>query len=177
MHPEPDDMTTHAALPADALANSADPADTPSDEPAFDPSAPPANPLTGVQVRIDPETVDEDGYVTLWNVAAATMDGKTELTRVLASKLLGFLCKQKCDFVFTSSTDAKYLDEWFERDHSLLYDWSPQSEKVDVVSQHAHVPAKALLRLLKDKKFNPTVNHNPRRADRVDWFTNQWCVG
>jgi len=177
MHPEPDDMTTNAALPADAPANSAEPAATSTDEPGFDPSAPPPNPLAGVEVRVDPETMDEDGFVTLWNVAAATMGGKTELARILASKLLGFLCKQKCDFVFASSTDAKYLDEWFERDQSLLYDWSPQSEKVDVVAQHAHVPAKALLRLLKDKKFNPTVNHNPRRADRVDWFTNQWCIG
>jgi hypothetical protein len=135
------------------------------------------DPLAQVTLRIDPETVDADGYVSIWNVAAATADGKTELARVLASKLLGFLCKQKCDFVFTSSTDAKYLDEWFERDPSLLYDWSSQSEKVDVVSQHAHVPASALLRLLKQKKFNPVANHNPRRADRVDWFSNQWCIG
>jgi hypothetical protein len=175
MHPEPDDMTTHAPLAADA--DSADTTTMSYDDSEFDPSAPPPDPLAGVQVRIDPETVDEDGFVTLWNVAAATMNGKTELTRVLASKLLGFLCKQKCDFVFVSSTDAKYLDEWFERDQSLLYDWSPQSEKVDVVSQHAHVPAKALLRLLKERKFSPTANHNPRRADRVDWFTNLWCVG
>jgi hypothetical protein len=177
MRPQSDDMTTDADLAADAAAHAAEPDANFSDESSFDPSAPPVDPLEGVEVCVDPETVDEDGFVTLWNVAAATMNGKTELTRVLASKLLGFLCKQKCDFVFTSSTDAKYLDEWFERDQSLLYDWSPQSEKVDVVAQHAHVPAKALLRLLKDKKFNPTVNHNPRRADRVDWFTNQWCIG
>ncbi len=177
MHPESDDMTTDAALAADAPADSADTAAASFDDPVFDPSAPPADPLEGVVVRVDPETVDEDGFVTIWNVAAATMDDRTELARVLASKLLGFLCKHKCDFVFASSTDVKYLDEWFERDQSLLYDWSPQSEKVDVVAQHANVPAKALLRFLKDKKFNPTANHNPRRADRVDWFTNLWCIG
>jgi hypothetical protein len=136
-----------------------------------------ADPLAGLSVRVDPETIDEDGYVSLWNVAAATMKGNQELTRLLASKLLGFLCKHRCDFIFASSTDAKYLDEWFERDPGLLYDWSPQSEKVDVLSQHAHVPARALVRLLEQKKFNPAANHNPRRADRVEWFTNQWCIG
>lgn len=177
MRPQSDELTTDATRSADAQAPAAEPDANFSDESNFDPSAPPADPMEGVEVRVDPETIDEDGFVTLWNVAAATMNGKTELARVLASKLLGFLCKQKCDFVFISSADAKYLDEWFERDQSLLYDWSAQSEKVDVMAQHAHVPAKALLRLLQDKRFKPTVNHNPRRADRVEWFTNQWCIG
>lgn len=136
-----------------------------------------ADPMASVVFQLDPETVDEDGYVSIWNVAATTMGGRTVLARELASKMLGFLCKQQVTFVVISSTDANYLDQWFERDSSLLYDWSPTSEKVDVVAQHAQVPAKALLRLLKTKKFDPTKSHNPRRADRVQWFTDQWCIG
>jgi hypothetical protein len=135
------------------------------------------DPMVNVVIRFDPETIDGDGFVSIWNVAAATMDNNTENARVLASKLLGFLCKHQCDFVFASSTDASYLDERFERDNSLLYDWSAQSEKVDILSQHAQVPAKALVRFLKEKKFDATKNHSPRRADRVEWFTNQWCIG
>lgn len=137
----------------------------------------PADPIAEAVIAIDPETVDDDGFVSIWNVAASTMQGNTEQARVIAAKLLGFLCKYECDFVFTSSTDAEYLDGWFERDTSLLYDWSPQSEKVDVVAQHAQVPAKALLRFLKHKKFDPSKNYNPRRADRVRWFSDQWCIG
>jgi hypothetical protein len=135
------------------------------------------DPMASLVIKIDPETVDEDGFVSIWNVAATTMGGKTELARVLASKMLGFLCKHQCDFVFASSTDANYLDQWFERDTSLLYDWSPTSEKVDVVTQHAQVPSKALVRFLKEKKFDATKNYSPRRADRVQWFSDQWCIG
>jgi len=135
------------------------------------------DPLANLVIKIDADTVDEDGFVSIWNIAATTMGGKTEVARILASKLLGFLCKHRCDFVFTSSTDAKYLDEWFERDTSLLYDWSPQSEKVDVVSQHAQVPAQGLVRFLKEKKFDPLKSYSPRRADRVQWFSDQWCIG
>lgn len=135
------------------------------------------DPMASLVIKIDPETVDPDGFVSIWNVAATTMGGKTELARVLASKMLGFLCKHQCDFVFASSTDANYLDQWFERDTSLLYDWSPASEKVDVVTQHAQVPAKALVRFLKEKKFDAMKNYSPRRADRVQWFSDQWCIG
>lgn len=135
------------------------------------------DPMASLVIKIDPETVDDDGFVSIWNIAATTMGGKTELARVLASKMLGFLCKHQCDFVFASSTDANYLDQWFERDTSLLYDWSPASEKVDVVTQHAQVPAKALVRFLKEKKFDATKNYSPRRADRVLWFSDLWCIG
>ena len=135
------------------------------------------DPMASVVFAVDEETVDEDGYVSIWNVAATTMGGQTVLARQLASKMLGFLCKQQVDFVVISSTDANYLDEWFERDTSLLYDWSATSEKVDVVAQHAQVPAKALLQLLQQKKFDATKNHNPRRADRVQWFSDLWCIG
>ncbi len=145
-----------------------------ADQPAVEVAV---DPMAAVVFQVDPETVDEDGYVSIWNVAATTMGGQTVFARELASKMLGFLCKQQVNFVVISSTDANYLDEWFERDTSLLYDWSATSEKVDVVAQHAQVPATVLLRLLKQKKFDATKNHNPRRADRVQWFSDQWCIG
>ena len=100
-----------------------------------------------------------------------------EATRALAAKLLGFLCQKGCDFVVVSTTDAEYLDAWFERDSKLLYDWQPDSEKVDVLSQHAEVPFEALVVFLKNHKFNPEANYSPKRADRLEWFSNQWNLG
>lgn len=135
------------------------------------------DPLSVVKMRIDPETVDEAGYVSIWNVASATVAGDTVLARALASRLLGFLCKHQCDFVVTSSTDARYLDEWYERDQGLLNDWAPTSEKVDVLSQHAQVPGQALLRMLRSKGFDPTKVYSPKRADRAKWFSEGWSIG
>ena len=97
MHSEPEHTPATAA---DAPSHSPDPSSQQLSDSA--PAAAAAAPLAGVNVRIDPETIDADGYVSLWNVAAATMKGNQELTRLLASKLLGFLCKHKCDFVFAS---------------------------------------------------------------------------
>ena len=74
-------------------------------------------------------------------------------------------------------SDAKYLDEWFERDNSLLYDWKPESEKVDVVAQHVQIPFDLFRNFLRDHKFQADKNYSPRRADRVEWFTNDWNVG
>jgi hypothetical protein len=130
-----------------------------------------------IAIVVDPESIDADGFVSLWNVASATMKADLLTTRALASRFLGFLCKHGCDFVVASSSDAKYLDERFERDNKLLYDWSVESENVDVVSQHAYVPAEGFLRFLKAKKFDASSNYSPRRADRVKWFTDDWCVG
>lgn len=130
-----------------------------------------------IAIVADPESIDADGFVSLWNVASATMKADLLTTRALASRFLGFLCKHGCDFVVASSSDAKYLDERFERDNKLLYDWSVESENVDVVSQHAYVPAEGFLRFLKAKKFDASSNYSPRRADRVKWFTDDWCVG
>lgn len=135
------------------------------------------DPLSVVKMRIDPETVDEAGYVSIWNVASATVAGDTVLARALASRLLGFLCKHQCDFVVTSSTDARYLDEWYERDQGLMNDWAPTSEKVDVLSQHAQVPGQALLRMLRAKGFDPTKVYSPKRADRAKWFSEGWSIG
>ena len=128
-------------------------------------------------IIVDPQTIDEDGFVSLWSVASASTNAELPRTRALASRFLGFLCKHSCDFVVASSSDAKYLDERFERDNSLLYSWTIDSENVDVVSQHAYVPAQAIVMFLKKKKFDPSSTYSPRRADRVKWFSDDWCVG
>lgn len=133
--------------------------------------------LTQLEITASPDSVDADGFVSLWNVASATMGKDSARARLLASRLLGFLCKHRCSFVMLSSTDAKYLDEWFERDASLLYDWSPESEKVDVLAQHAEVPLELLRGFLQEHKFDANNQYSPRRAARVEWFSNDWNIG
>ncbi len=130
-----------------------------------------------LEFTVNPDDLDEDRFVSLWNIAASSMNGDTIQARDLASKFLGFLCKHKCAFVMVSPADADYLDGWFERDNSLLYDWKPESEKVDVLSQHAYVPFDLFVKFLHNQNFQGDKNYNPRRADRVDWFTQDWNVG
>ena len=133
--------------------------------------------LAKLEVKVEPSDCDADGFISVWNIASTTMGGDYEQTRMLASRFLGFLCKHACPFVIVSQTDATYLDEWFERDKSLLYDWKAESEKVDVLAQHAHVPFESFKYFLKSKKFQADKNYSPRRADRVEWFSNHWNVG
>ena len=133
--------------------------------------------LEGIEIRATETDADDDGFISVWNVAAASCDGKLEKTRALAAQLLAFLCKKDCDFVVVSTTDAEYLDAWFERDNKLLYDWKPESEKVDVLSQHAEVPFEALVSFLANNKFNPTGNYSPKRSLRVEWFSSAWNLG
>lgn len=133
--------------------------------------------LSDVEVKINPEDLDDDGFVSIWNIATSSVGGDTIQARQLASKLLLFLCKQRCNFVVVSPTDAKYLDEWFERDKSILHDWKPESEKVDVVTQHAYVPGENFTDYLVTKKFKATTKYNPTRAIREEWFRNDWNVG
>lgn len=166
----PDDDVVPAPMAASAPRAAAAPLASPEPLVAVDP-------LVNIKIQIDPETLDDAGYVSIWNVASATVSGDTVLARAVASRLLGFLCKHQCDFVVTSSTDARYLDEWYERDQGLLNDWAPTSEKVDVLSQHAQVPGQALLRLLRQKGFDPTKVYSPKRADRAKWFTDGWSIG
>lgn len=130
-----------------------------------------------IKITVDPANLDEEQFASLWNVASATMGGDLAATRELASKLLGFLCKKRCPFIVISATDATYLDEWYERDNKLLYDWKAASEKVDVLAQHAFVPFEIFTKYLVAQKFKPEVNHNPRRAMREEWFQNDWIVG
>ncbi len=133
--------------------------------------------LDGIEVTHSPEEVDENGFASLWSIAASSADGDEVKTRALAAQFLGFLCKKKCDFVVVSTTDATYLDEWFERDNKLLYDWKPESETVDVLTQHAEVPCLPFLSYLGNQKFNPKTKYSPKRSDRVEWFTEMWSVG
>ena len=133
--------------------------------------------LDGIEITASPEQVDENGFASLWSIAATACNGDKALTRALAAQFLGFLCKKKCDFVMVSTTDAEYLDEWFERDNKLLYDWKFESETVDVLTQHAEVPCAPFLSYLQNQKFNPKTKYSPKRADRVEWFTEMWCVG
>ena len=133
--------------------------------------------LADLKISVEPQDFDEDQFVSIWNVAAKTMQNDPLQTRMLASKFLGFLCKHRCAFVIVSPTDATYLDEWYERDNSLLYDWSPESDKVDVISQHAQVPFDTFAEFLREKKFSAEKNYSPRRADRLNWFSNDWNVG
>jgi len=128
-------------------------------------------------ITVTEDQLDEDGFVSLWKVAASTVGGDIPQARNLASRLLGFLCKHKCNFVVASSTDINYLEEWFERDNKLLYDWKPASEMVDVVTQHACVPYSAFSSFIRSHKFKPGSNYAPKRADRVAWFTDDWNVG
>lgn len=130
-----------------------------------------------LEITVDEDCLDGQRFASLWNIAASTMGGDIEKTRALASKFLGFLCKHQCPLVVASTTDLTYLDEWFERENALLYNWKADSDKVDVVAQHAQVPFDYFRSFLEEKKFRPTVNYSPRRADRVHWFKNVWNVG
>lgn len=133
--------------------------------------------LENVEIKVSPDDQDEDGFVSLWNIASTSCDSDLALTRALASAFLGFLCKKECDFVVTSTSNAEYLDSQFEKDNKVLYAWKPDSEMVDLVAQHAEVPFEAFKTFLINQKFSPTVNYSPRRIDRVEWFQNKWCVG
>lgn len=130
-----------------------------------------------IEFKISPTDQDESGFVSIWNIAAATRDGDLEETRALAAKLLNFLCKKECDFVVCSSTDLEYLEEKFETDNKVLFDWKPESEHVDMIAQHAEVPGSAFMAFMKTRKFSSTTKYNPRRSDRVQWFNDKWSVG
>lgn len=128
-------------------------------------------------VRVNQDDLDSSGFASIWNIASASRDGNVEETRAFAASLLCFLCQKECDFVVISTTDAEYLDAWFERDSTLLYNWKPDSERVDVLSQHAEVPFEALVHFLGNKNYSPERNYSPKRALRVEWFSNQWNLG
>ena len=130
-----------------------------------------------IDVKTNPSDLDKDGFVSIWNIASASAKGDLEQTRALAAQFLCFLCKRNCDFVITSTTNAEYLDERFERDNKLLYDWNLESEKVDIIAQHAEVPYEPFVSFLQNQKFNPKTKYAPRRVDRVEWFQNLWSTG
>jgi hypothetical protein len=45
------------------------------------------------------------------------------------------------------------------------------------LSQHAEVPFDALVGFFLNQKFNPSGNYNPKRAQRVEWFSDKWNLG
>ena len=128
-------------------------------------------------IKIDDNDLDEERFISIWNIAQATMDGDAVQARALASKWIGFLCKHRFAHVVVTPTDAKYLDDWYERDNALLHDWKPESDKVDVITQHASVPYEPFLTFLTTNKFDVEKKYSPTRANRLDWFTNDWSVG
>ncbi|MEM6688444.1 MAG: hypothetical protein AAF664_03390 [Planctomycetota bacterium] len=133
--------------------------------------------LADIEIVAKKEDMDEDGFVSIWNVASASTDADPERTKALASAILGFLCKKDCDFVVCSQSGLDYLDQWFEKDNKILYQWKPDSETIDVIAQHAEVPFRALKSYLSNQKFKPAANYNPTRAIRREWFANKWCIG
>lgn len=133
--------------------------------------------LAGRELVATSDVLDEDNYATIWNIASSTAEGDYDLTRHLANALLGFLCKNRFPYVVASNTDLQYLDEWFERDNKLLYDWTPQSEMVDVVAQHACVPFDTLIQFLQNNRFKPDGKYSAKRSLRVEWFKSDWNVG
>jgi len=133
--------------------------------------------LVTVGITVNPDDLDENGFVSLWNIASASSGQDVVQARYLASKLLSFLCSTRCPFVTVSPTDVEYLDDWFEREEQLMCDWSPKSDKVDVIAQHACVPADALLKYLQSYEFEPSASYNPRRSTKIAWFNDAWNVG
>lgn len=134
------------------------------------------NPVVGV----DAEKLDADGFIRLWDLAACRPTGERRSdaeTRELAARLLGFLCKLRYENVLVTQHAANYLQDRFERNDSVLYDWSTSNDNVDLICQHIEVPAQEVIKLLAKKRFDPQENYNPRRSSRLEWFNNDWKVG
>jgi len=133
--------------------------------------------LAAAGITVNPDDLDEDGFVSLWNIASASSGQDTSQARHLAGKLLSFLCIKRCPFVVASPRDIEYLDDWFEREEQPMCDWSPESDKVDLIAQHACVPADAFLKYLQSYEFETSTNYNPRKATKLAWFNDDWGVG
>ncbi len=121
---------------------------------------------------------DEDGYITLWRLAQDSLGyvRSHQTIRELASRLLNFLCKEQYPYVLLAGHDADYLDEMAERDEAAFFNWSSDSDKVDMLAQYIKVPADPVVRFLKDNGFNPAESYTARRATRQDWFREGWNV-
>jgi len=143
-----------------------------SDE-ATDDFTPPA----AMEFKVAEEHLDEDGFATVWNIVSDTVGSDLTQVREVAGRLLGFLCKHNCEFAVTSSNDATYLDEKFEQDKKLLYDWKKESEMVDMVAQHIEVPFEAMRLFLANRRYKPDANYSPVRKDRVAWFQETLKIG
>lgn len=124
------------------------------------------------------EGQDEDGFMSIWALAQASSTPESDAAaRLLASRLLGFLCKKRYPHIIIAQHDVDYLEDWLERDAKVMNDWKPTSEHLLLVTQAAHVPAKAAVDFLTSNKFNATKNYTSTRAVRREWFFNDWNVG
>ncbi len=127
--------------------------------------------------KVDPSSLDEHGFASIWNIVSETVGKDLENTRDVAGRLMGFLCKHDCDFVVTSSANAEYLDQKFEQEKKLLHDWKKDSEMVDILAQHAEVHFEAMKMFLANRRYKPDANYSPTRANRKEWFEQKWNVG
>lgn len=127
--------------------------------------------------KVAPDSLDEHGFATVWNIVSETVGDDLTQVREVAGRLMGFLCKHDCDFILTSSANAEYLDGKFEQDKKLLHDWKSESEMVDIITQHAEVHFETLKLFLANRRYKPDANYSPTRANRKEWFENTWKVG
>lgn len=120
--------------------------------------------------KVADDHIDEEGFATVWNICADTVG--TDLTQVrdVAGRVLGFLCKHNAEFVVATSNNVEYLDEKFEQDKKVLYDWKKESEMVDLFAQHVEVHFETLRLFLANRRYKPDANYSPVRKDRVAWF-------
>ncbi len=121
---------------------------------------------------------DDDGYITLWTLAQESLGytRSSQTVRDLASRLLNFLCRNRYRYVLLAGHDADFLDEQAERDESAFFNWSPDSDKVDLIAQYIKVPAAPVARFLKENGFNAAESYSARRATRQEWFKDDWNV-
>ena len=130
-------------------------------------------------VFASPKKQDEDGYITVWDLAAVEPGGGERNlpdTRYVASRLLNFLAKNRYPYALVSQHDADSLDQAAEREADTLFRWTPESDKVDFVAQYLKVPAGAITRFLRDNKFDANESYNPRKSVKVQWFEEDWRV-
>lgn len=130
-------------------------------------------------VFASPKKQDEDGYITLWDLAAIEPEGGERSlpdTRYVASRILNFLAKQRYPYVLVAQHDADSLDQAYERDGAALFRWTTESDKVDLLAQYMKLPAGAIMRFLRDNKFDAAEAYNPRKSAKIEWFQNDWRV-
>ncbi|MDA7951330.1 MAG: hypothetical protein MPJ24_07555 [Pirellulaceae bacterium] len=131
-----------------------------------------------LQVSLDYSGEDEDGFISIWQLAEASLAGPHghPQIRTLASRMLNFACKHQYPYAVITQHDIDYLEELLERDPTLLGSWSPDSEKTDLVSQFLKIPADAFIKFLQFERFDPYKNYTTRRSTKTTWFNDGWGV-
>jgi hypothetical protein len=142
--------------------------------------------------RVDPAKIN-DGHINFWDFAAGVpneirTEAKLEAeTRILASRLLCFVCQQgytpristrdRDDIVaLFPDNDVQHLprDEHARNRHPLLR-WSIGSPFVDMLTSRIKANINDLLAFLQRMEFSPDITHNPGGLRRLEWF-KQWEV-